>query len=911
MNENYIKINLNGDYNISYLGSEAYSGTREPDLTGFLIKNAVPAYLEDLTEEFAKADFFNALNINPLYTEQRYPQTGYVADMALPNYVGTFVYKRTFDFSLCEGAVCLYVGGIQNALSCWINGVYVGRHEGYSSSFMLDIPEGIIKDGSNNITLAVSNSRLSGYMERPIFGCTSRAANECTGGIYGDVEIRIYKNAVRDVWSTTSEDLKYFSINIDSPAEIDYDVEILSGIVRKKATTIKRGEKSVLISTDGLEFWSPENPTRYTATVNMSGASVALDFGIRKLARKGKKLYLNGKPFYARGICEHGYYPITVHPPRDVSYYKAVIKKIKSLGFNLIRFHTTVPMPEYIAAADELGILMEIETPNNTTYNEWCDIIAYTHSYTAPVIYSSGNEMVIDEEYIEHLRACAELVHTKTDSLFSPMSAMRGIEYHSYGDFEVDTPFPHNPKRLAALNEFCDLYNTYSLGLLSYESETADPELIDYRNTIYTRPLLSHEICINGTYCDLSLKERYEGTRIGKTAFMSSVEEHLTDKGLIDRADVFYKNSSEWQRRLRKACFEAARRCESIAGYDFLGDIDHHWHTFGYCVGMMNEFYELKPSETQENVLRYNNDAVILADLPHSVNFCAEKSVDIPIHISNFGEDINNAVLEVCISDESCTYLTERVDIAHISSDGTSALYNVSFTAPKTSVPLAVKLAAKLSSEKLTLDNEWEMYVFPEVEELGTKKNGLTVTDDVSASELISKMEAGESVLLFGVGPFSSGDTSFQIALAGRTTGHLATLIRESEITSAFVHSGFCSWQFRDMLNGGKSVVLDSPEIPFTPIIEIASTYKNARREALMFEYRIGAGKLFVCSLNLPENDFGARYLKKLILNYTASDKFMPEEFLSVDQLKTLCKDKLSISTRNENVAQNANDITM
>ena len=113
------------------------------------------------------------------------------------------------------------------------------------------------------------------------------------------------------------------------------------------------------------------------------------------------------------------------------------------------------------------------------------------------------------------------------------------------------------------------------------------------------------------------------------------------------------------------------------------------------------------------------------------------------------------------------------------------------------------------------------------------------------------------------------------------------------------------------MLNGGKSVVLDSPEIPFTPIIEIASTYKNARREALMFEYRIGAGKLFVCSLNLPENDFGARYLKKLILNYTASDKFMPEEFLSVDQLKTLCKDKLSISTRNENVAQNANDITM
>ena len=37
------------------------------------------------------------------------------------------------------------------------------------------------------------------------------------------------------------------------------------------------------------------------------------------------------------------------------------------------------------------------------------------------------------------------------------------------------------------------------------------------------------------------------------------------------------------------------RRCENMAGYDFLGPVDTHWHTFGYDVGMMNEFFELKP----------------------------------------------------------------------------------------------------------------------------------------------------------------------------------------------------------------------------------------------------------------------------------------------------------------------------
>ena len=52
-----------------------------------------------------------------------------------------------------------------------------------------------------------------------------------------------------------------------------------------------------------------------------------------------------------------------------------------------------------------------------------------------------------------------------------------------------------------------------------------------------------------------------------------------------------------------------------VAGFDFLGDINTHWHTFGYSVGMMDEFYRLKPGETVENVLRYNSAAVVLSDL--------------------------------------------------------------------------------------------------------------------------------------------------------------------------------------------------------------------------------------------------------------------------------------------------------
>ncbi len=114
----------------------------------------------------------------PFTLSSAIPRDGYCPDMALPNPVGCFVYKRSF--TLPEASELsdaeLYVGGAQNALSAWVNGAYIGRHEGYSVEFALKIPEGVLRAGENTVTLAVSNNRLAGYMGRPVSGLTSRAA---------------------------------------------------------------------------------------------------------------------------------------------------------------------------------------------------------------------------------------------------------------------------------------------------------------------------------------------------------------------------------------------------------------------------------------------------------------------------------------------------------------------------------------------------------------------------------------------------------------------------------------------------------------------------------------------------------------------------------------------------------------
>lgn len=917
MNHN---VSLNGSWKIDYLSKEPYIDTVEPHIRpdpDWYVDTIcpVPGYWEDMTDLFRTTALHAKLCWNPLYTYQRYPQSGYCPDMALPNPVGCFVYQR--ELVLTEApteATELFFGGVQNSVSAWINGQYIGRHEGYSAPFAFSIPTGTLKAGTNRITLAVSNIRLKGYGGRPVSGLTSRAANECTGGIYGDVELRRYPDGLKDVWVSTSKDLTFFTVHTSGAETVSRQVRIFDGTTCLCTAEIAVGQSTVSIDADGYARWSPDEPNLYTAVVSTEGQELSCRFGIRRLTVDGTRLLLNGEPFFFRGVCEHCYQPLTVHPTRDKLYYRMVIRRLKELGFNALRFHTWVPPYEYMEAADELGMVMEVESPNNTALAEWQEIVGFCRHYAAVNLYSTGNELQIDHDYEKHLCACAELVHDETDSLFSPLSAMRGIEYCINDDEFITAPFQHNPRRLADVGAFSDVYNSYSLGLTSYESALGTHTVLDERNAIYGKPLLSHEICIQGTYIDLSLEERYQGSRIGQTAFMSSVREHLANAGLLDRAHLYYQNSVAWQRILRKQCFETVRRCETFAGYDFLGDIDSHWHTFGYCVGMMNEFYELKPGETVENVRRYNSDTVLLADLPPCVNYESGTMAEIPVLVSHYGKPVSEATLRLRVKGNGKVLLRKDIPIEEVPCGAVSELYRLRFSMPCCDKPMALQLTAMLSGGDLDCENTWDVYVFPHAVAPAMKvlaEKNTVVLNSNRYDEMIKQLRHGKNVVLFGKGPFASSNVSFQLSIAGRTNGHLATVIADHPLMEDFPHAGYCGKQFEYMLNGSCSVVLDGVNLPHRPIVDIASSYKNARKEAMLFEYRVESGKLIVCTLNLTEKDPAACWLKNRILSYAMGEDFLPKQALTATQLALLCQNIDVACTVNTNQAMNKNDITM
>ena len=460
----YDAVPLDGAWEMAYR-PYAHESVDCPRFAGVTVADAVPGYWEDMLDAFRTAGMKDEFRINPLYGRQRHPITGWADDTTLPNISGCFYYRRMVVLDRTDAAVLAFEG-VRNQVHVWINGRFVAFRAGFSTPFELTVPKGVLVKGTNEIVLAVSNNPNLGYCDY-VSGLTTRAVFRSTGGVNGKLELRFPKNALGDVYVTTAQDLKTFTVHVAGGVPFSYEI-------RDGERVLARGKAKgdFTLPTEGFAFWSPEDPRRYELALATPQGTYRQKFGLRRLVADGEKLRLNGRPIYLRGVTEHCYFAKTVHLPRDLGYYRMITAKRKELGFNFVRFHTFVPPEEYLEATDELGMAVHMESPNFVSVPEFAAIVSFARRHPSVVIYCTGNETRIDRMAEAYLRDVADIVHARTDALFSPMSAMRGVEYALMKgrDAVVPAPFPHNAERMARLAPFCDLFTSYQLGLTSYES---------------------------------------------------------------------------------------------------------------------------------------------------------------------------------------------------------------------------------------------------------------------------------------------------------------------------------------------------------------------------------------------------------------------------------------------------------
>ena len=107
---------------------------------------------------------------------------------------------------------------------------------------------------------------------------------------------------------------------------------------------LENGTFRYLFDASKLEKWTPSAPVLYF----LETAGEKIRFGYSELrAVSNKEIQLNGSPCYLRGyirgIVAHDHPNMTGGTLKDAAVKN--IRQAKKYGFNLVRFHSTVPTP--------------------------------------------------------------------------------------------------------------------------------------------------------------------------------------------------------------------------------------------------------------------------------------------------------------------------------------------------------------------------------------------------------------------------------------------------------------------------------------------------------------------------------------------------------------------------------------
>ena len=835
--------------------------------TEFPGKISLPGCWDDFSDAFAGF----SVKTNEEYKAVDSEQLGSTPpDASLPFICGTVWYRKKINICQEQDYVVLHMGPAHMDAAIFLNGQLIDNHIGYSTSFEVELPA--MPLGENELILAVSNTR------RDRVGCLVRGFKGYSGGIFGDVELSLHKqSSIKDLFVYPDEKLQ--TLHWKTELYHPQDGLLLHAKILKDGALIdeiKSAEFNFQSDATALTPWSDENPELYQIELSVLSEGKILDvfkcdFGLRRLTTEKKNLRMNGVPIFLRGSTEHAYYAESCTPPTEKSYYLRIVSKVKELGFNWLRFHTSVPCEEYMQACDELGVLIQVEGPVGFGMQEWRDIVRACRCHPSVVIYCAGNEELLNEEKISYL----ECVASKTkmlapDALFNPQEALRGVEYSwNFSDFGFPIkrkPFVHNPARLQHLQRFSDVLGQFSWGKLSYSSTSCDRGELDHKLAYYKLPCLSHEICIQGTYLDLSLEERYKKTRIGGRIYQP-IRQNMTDAGVLDNAALYYKNSCRWQQALRKQSLENARSCSNLAGYDFLGAIDCHWHRYGYPCGILNEFYERKPGETMEDILAYNGRSVLLLEKGNKYCYRQNEKLNFGVLFSCFEPDgVTDAKLDVRLTTAAGkTVGSQSFMIDAVKCGCVAELAQGEFSFPVQKSAQQYFLEASFAGVK----NRWPVWSFPDAV---VEASGIIETEELD-NALIDKISEGANCILYGKGPFPAIGTTWQLSVAGRAEGNLASVIRAHPIFANFPHEGWCDWHFADMFKNAEAVDLTNLDLPVIPIVEMVSSFKKIKRQAMLFELKIGRGSFVVCTLNLKNSPIAGSYLKAQLQHYLRSGK--------------------------------------
>ncbi|HXJ76803.1 MAG TPA: glycoside hydrolase family 2 TIM barrel-domain containing protein, partial [Candidatus Dormibacteraeota bacterium] len=306
-----------------------------------------------------------------------------------------------------------------------LNGKPIGEWAGFCSPFEFDVTDAITFGGRNQIVIGVDNRPRPG---RDTYGTANWFGN--WGGLGGAVCLEARSPCwVQDVFAMPRIADSQVQLRVtvrtarpDWPTGLGMTAELApwnqptarSGRAQQPVAPGNSPEITVdlPVSIAALHLWTPDDPFLYVASVRLLKDGQLLDeqqvrFGMREITAQGHKLFLNAKPLYLSGYGDDATEPITGMLPAEKGLYRKRLALMRSLGFNFVRHHSTVPHDEYLEAADEVGMLVQPEagmaytkfwpTGHQLFEREWPHIIRAFRNHPCIWAWCMGNELFLRE----------------------------------------------------------------------------------------------------------------------------------------------------------------------------------------------------------------------------------------------------------------------------------------------------------------------------------------------------------------------------------------------------------------------------------------------------------------------------------------------------------------------------------
>lgn len=291
----------------------------------------------------------------------------------------TGLYKKVFDCPdlFKDRRTVLHIGGAESCIFVYLNGQFVGMGKDSRLPSEFDLSP-YLQEKDNTLCVVCIRWSDASYVEDQ--------DHWWMAGLYRSVYLystpKVYLEDIQ-LNALLNEDLKGAELDakikinhVEAPTHEDHSKVTLSLFDENGKEVVKDDSLSISHSYQGsynechttihlneVKAWSHEVPTLYTAKVSLYDQegvhlqSTQIKIGFTRVEVKNRKLLLNGKKVYIKGVNRHDHDPDTGKVVTKENMIKE-IKLLKQFNFNAVRTSHYPNDSLWYALCDEYGILV-------------------------------------------------------------------------------------------------------------------------------------------------------------------------------------------------------------------------------------------------------------------------------------------------------------------------------------------------------------------------------------------------------------------------------------------------------------------------------------------------------------------------------------------------------------------------